>query len=98
MIGSIRRPLRSKNFEGDFQMNTKDVIETRESNQEVKDFRHLAQLKISATVITTITWLAFNLYWIAFLWGGYSIFQNLILLIVFFLVFSAVISLLWILE
>lgn len=79
-------------------MSAKDVFETRNYKRDFEVSSNRIQWKISITVVTTIAWLTFSLYWIAFIWEKYNAFQNIILLIIFFLVFSAVNALLWIFK
>ncbi len=79
-------------------MSTKDLFETRSHTRDFEASSNRIQWKISITVVTTIAWLAFSLYWIAFIWAKYNAFQNIILLTVFFLVFSAINALLWIFK
>jgi hypothetical protein len=51
-----------------------------------------------ATIGTTLGWLCFALYWIAFQWGRFTLLQNGALLIGVFLLWLGLITFLWLAE
>ncbi len=51
--------------------------------------------KIATTIISSIGWLVFVVYWAAFEWSGYTFFQNLSILVISLLVVIGVVAVTW---
>jgi hypothetical protein len=49
----------------------------------------------AATILVTLGWLSFALYWIGFAWSRHTLLQNSAVLMVSFLVWQGVIVVLW---
>jgi hypothetical protein len=79
-------------------MNTKSEFERTEGNRFFKGFRMRPQLKIYFSIVSTFVWIGGSLYWVAFLGRDYSFFQNVALLIIAFMVFSASNAVLWVTD
>jgi hypothetical protein len=79
-------------------MKTNSEIEKTAGNRYFMGFCIQPQMKIIFSIVSTFVWLGFSLYWIAFLWSNYTGFQNIVLLMISFLVFCASNAILWVLE
>jgi hypothetical protein len=77
-------------------MNRKRAFEKTEYKRFFMGIRILPETKIIFSIISTFVWLGFNLYWIAFQWTSHTGFQNIALLAISFLVFSASNAILWV--
>lgn len=79
-------------------MNTYSEFEKRERKGLSEGFRVGAQARILFSIASTFVWLGFSLYEIAFLWRNFNFLQNIALLAVAFMIFSASNAILWVLE
>lgn len=51
--------------------------------------------KIAISVITSVGWLIFVLYWVGFQWGGFPVTQNLIIILIALLVVGVINGVTW---
>lgn len=70
-------------------MNINREFDKAEANRSLGAFQVLYPKRILFNIVSTFVWIGFNLIWIAFLWSSFSFFQNIVLLGIAFMVFSA---------
>ncbi|NIM95590.1 MAG: hypothetical protein GTO18_17975 [Anaerolineales bacterium] len=76
-------------------MNTKSELKKTTGYMSIKEDKMRFQRKTTFSIVSTLVWIGFSLYWIAFLWRNFTGFQNIVLLLIAFLVFCASNAVLW---
>lgn len=79
-------------------MNTNNGVKSSDEGRFFLGLCTPAQVKVLFSIVSTFVWMGFSLYWIAFVWSSFNFIQNVTLLALAFLVFSASNAILWVME
>jgi hypothetical protein len=79
-------------------MDTNSELDMPEGRRFLFGFCIPSQVKLLFSIVSTLAWIGGSLYWIAFLGGGYTFFQNVVIILLVFLVFCLSNAILWVID